>query len=201
MSESSKPQLILIAGPNGSGKSTITEAMRKKGIDFGVYVNPDEIAAQLGGNDLATVKKAQMIAENERHRLLSEGVSHSFESVMSHPSKIEYLVEAKAKGLHVILVFVGINDPAVNVQRVANRVAKGGHDVPIDKIVARYQRTMNLLFEAAEVADHVQIYDNSGDQGIQLVAEVKEKELISYKEGFPWVQTFFMDKYKTKYDA
>ncbi|WP_020406605.1 zeta toxin family protein [Hahella ganghwensis] len=193
-----KPKLILIAGPNGSGKSTLTNHLMTKGFDFGVYVNPDEIAARLTGSDIERARQAQKIAENQRNKLRVAGVSHSFESVMSHPSKIEYMVQAQADGFEVTLLFVGINDPKVNVRRVANRVKEGGHPVPIDKILSRYQRTMDMLFDAAMTADHALIFDNSSDEGIKLIAEVKNSDLIRYEKGVPWVQVHFMDKYTKK---
>ncbi|MDP5210682.1 hypothetical protein, partial [Microbulbifer sp. 2205BS26-8] len=77
---------------------------------------------------------------------------------MSHPSKIEYMVQAKADGFDVMLLFVGINDPKKNVARVADRVKKGGHPVPVDKIISRYKRTMDMLFDAAMTANHALIF-------------------------------------------
>ena len=90
-----KPRMILIAGPNGSGKSTLTKMLKANGMDFGEYINPDDIAATLSGDDLAVMKKAQQIAMTQRESLLNAGITHSFESVMSHSSKIEYMVTAK----------------------------------------------------------------------------------------------------------
>ncbi|MGI9279708.1 MAG: zeta toxin family protein [Endozoicomonas sp.] len=192
-----KPQLILIAGPNGSGKSTITNQLMSQGLDFGIYINPDEIAARLTGDDINKAKQAQAIAEKQRHSLLQKGVSHSFESVMSHPSKVEYMVTAKAKGFHVTLVFVGIDDPAINVQRVQNRVKKGGHAVPIDKIIQRYKRTMELLFDATQVADDVMIFDNTDmDNSMRLVAKLRNGDLINYEKGVPWLQKHFVKKFE-----
>ena len=193
-----KPKMILIAGPNGSGKSTLTNSLMSQNFDFGVYINPDEIAARLTGSDIARAKQAQKMAENQRSRLRQAGVSHSFESVMSHPSKIEYMVQAKADGFDVTLLFVGIDDAQTNVQRVENRAKSGGHPVPIEKILSRYKRTMDMLFDASMAADHALIFDNSGRDGIKLVAEVKNRDLVSYEEGTQWVKTHFMDKYTKK---
>ncbi|MGH1372865.1 MAG: zeta toxin family protein [Cellvibrionaceae bacterium] len=200
MPEKSKPQMILIAGPNGSGKSTLTNHLMSEGFDFGVYINPDEIAARLTGNDVARVRQAQKIAEDQRNKLRTAGVTHSFESVMSHPSKIEYMVQAKADGFNVTLLYVGIDDPKTNVSRVENRVKLGGHPVPIDKILSRYKRTMDMLYDAAMTADHALVFDNSSADGIKLIAEIKERDLISYTEGAPWVKTHFMDKYSKSSD-
>lgn len=194
--ETAPPRLVLIAGPNGSGKSTITRKLMASGADFGVYINPDEIARQLDGNDMLNARRAQELAEEQRNELLDKGQSHSFESVMSHPSKIDYLVSAKHRGFHVTLIFVGVDDPKVNVARVAERVAQGGHDVPIDKIVSRYKRTMELLFDAVMVSDKAIIYDNTDrNKGLQLAAEVEGGHLKTYDKQFPWVTKYFLNKY------
>lgn len=189
------PRLVLIAGPNGSGKSTLTNKLIDSGFDFGVYINPDEIAKELGGNDALNVRKAQQIAEQRRHELLEAKQSHSFESVMSHQSKIDYLIEAKSKGFHVMLIFVGVDDPKINVARVAERVHSGGHDVPLDKIVSRYLRTMNNLFGAVHASDHALVYDNTDrNKGMQLAAEVKNGTLVKYDKKFPWANKYLIEK-------
>jgi predicted ABC-type ATPase len=80
----------------------------------------------------------------------------------SHPSKVDILRRARAAGFHVQMFFVGIDDPQTNVERVALRVALGGHDVPADRIVARWHRTMSFLAEAVRVTHRSLVFDNSG---------------------------------------
>lgn len=190
-----RPRLIVIAGPNGSGKSTLTSQFMKNGMDFGVYINPDEIAKTLTGNDYENVRKAQKVAEEKRFELLEAGISHSFESVMSHPSKIEYIVAAKNQGFHTILLFVGINDPKINIARVSARVAEGGHGVPQEKIVERYKRTMEMLFDASMEVDEALVFDNTDPQkGLRLAAKVEGKKLINYDPQFPWVKKYLVRK-------
>lgn len=193
-----KPKLILIAGPNGSGKSTMTEMLKKKGMDFGEYINPDEIALTLQGDDaVAITREAQRIAEGRRTELLNAGISHSFESVMSHPSKVDYLITAKEKGFYIVLLFVGINDPAVNVSRVADRVKKGGHDVPQHKIVERYKRTMDLLFSAVMASDEALIFDNTDDNlGLTQGAHIVNGKLKKFDPRFKWIRQYLVDKFE-----
>ncbi|MCE2028010.1 zeta toxin family protein [Sessilibacter corallicola] len=191
-----KPKMILIAGPNGSGKTTLTEKLKSAGVDLGEYVNPDDIALTLEGSGDEVVRKAQKIAENKRQELLNSGIAHSFESVMSHHSKIEYMIAAKEKDFYVILFFVGINDPSINVERVTNRVAKGGHDVPTEKIRSRYKRTMNMLYEAAITADEAVIFDNTQrSEGLKKAAVVKKGQLKSFDPRFPWVRKYLVTKF------
>jgi GcrA cell cycle regulator/Zeta toxin len=121
-----KPYLLMIAGPNGSGKTTLTTWLRSKGLDFGEYINPDDIAHDLSGPYDARVKQAQSVAEELRISNINAGRSFSFETVMSHPSKIDILKRAKDNDFFVQLFFIGIDDPGTNVDRVQQRVAIGG---------------------------------------------------------------------------
>ena len=95
--------------------------------------------------------------------------------------------------------FVGIDDPLINVQRVANRVSKGGHGVPTEKIINRYNRTMKMLFEAATTADEALIFDNTdSDKGIQFSANVKNGNLELHEPTTPWISKFLVQKFNKK---
>jgi predicted ABC-type ATPase len=83
------------------------------------------------------------------------------ETVMSHPSKVQLLEEARAAGFKVAVYFVATQSVDLNVRRVQQRVALGGHNVPNDKIRERYPRTLALLPAAIALADEVVLFDNS----------------------------------------
>jgi predicted ABC-type ATPase len=88
-------------------------------------------------------------------------LSFSFETVMSHRSKVDFMIRADDAGYDVTIYFVCTSDPEINVRRVENRVSRGGHDVPHERIVARYWRTLELLPYAALVARRTVLFDNS----------------------------------------
>jgi len=155
------PKLVVIAGPNGSGKTTLTHRLREQGVDFGEYINPDDIAASLQGLYDRRVRAAQKIADERRDACVRERRSFSFETVMSHASKIDIMRAARDAGFHVTLYFVGTEDPRINIARVSNRVSLGGHDVPHERIVSRYLKTMDALMNAVEVVDQAFLIDNS----------------------------------------
>jgi predicted ABC-type ATPase len=156
------PVVTMIAGPNGSGKTTLTKKMLEFGVDLGVYINPDEIAASFVGDYNNRVRAAQVEADRLRDGCILAGQSFAFETVMSHRSKIEVLTRAKSAGFDVALYFVSTSDPRINVDRVRSRVLLGGHDVPTDKIAERYRRTMSLLPDAISAADRSYLFDNTG---------------------------------------
>ncbi len=161
-----KPRLLVIAGPNGSGKTSITEQLHEirhqwmLGCD---YINPDAIAEmQFGGwNNQSAVLKAAKFATEWRRKCLDEGRDFAFETVFSSDEKLAFLREAKARGYFIRFFFVGTDSPMINVQRIALRYSKGGHEVPISKIIGRYQRSMNNAAEAATFVDRAYFYDNS----------------------------------------
>jgi predicted ABC-type ATPase len=140
---SDAPFLLVVAGPNGSGKSTLTDYLINSGIDFGDYINADRIAATLRIPEPARSKQAQTIADFQRDQCLRGHVNFSFETVMSHPSKVDFMVRADDAGYQVTLYFVCTSDPDINVRRVQNRVLSGGHDVPQNRIIARYGEALD----------------------------------------------------------
>jgi predicted ABC-type ATPase len=156
-----QPFVLVVAGPNGSGKTTLTRYLLDSGIDFGIYINPDEIAQGLDLPEPQRSAQAQRNADFQRDACLQHKQSFSFETVMSHPSKVELMIRAQDAGYDVILYFVGTSDPEINVRRVEGRVGTGGHDVPHDRIRARYWRSLSLLSHAALVARRSVVFDNS----------------------------------------
>lgn len=193
----------MIAGPNGAGKTTLTRVLREKGIDFGEYINPDDIANELEGTYDERVKRAQTIANHRREACIEAKRSFSFETVMSHPSKVDVLVQAKAVGFFVQLFFVGTDDPRTNVERVALRVSQGGHDVPPERIVPRWNCTMELLHRAIIVSDRSFLFDNStaGQLGaIPTLVFTMEREaegdlhpIVRIDPPPPWLRRFALD--------
>lgn len=169
---------MVLAGPNGSGKSTLTNYLIELGIDFGTYINPDEIALTLDLPEPQRSAQAQSIADFNRDTCLERKLSFSFETVMSHPSKVELMARAHDAGYEVTLFFVATSDPEINVRRVENRVSTGGHDVPHDRIRARYWRSLSYLCHAALVADRTVVFDNSA-----LIGYAVHRSLPSSKSG------------------
>jgi predicted ABC-type ATPase len=173
-----RPFLLVFAGPNGSGKSTLTRSLLDAGIDFGIYINPDDIAQTLDLPEPQRSLQAQSIADFKRDTCLQRRDSFSFETVMSHQSKVEFMIRAYDAGYDVTLYFVATSDPEINVRRVENRVSTGGHDVPTDRIVARYWRSLALLSHAALVARRTVVFDNSA-----LVGSSMHTNLVNAKSG------------------
>lgn len=158
------PRLRLIAGPNGSGKTTLTDELRKTyDVPLGQYTNPDEIEKSLTSipDLLQRSQLAQKISKDQRDIWLKSCISHSYESVMSHPSHLDYIRQANKYGFRTYLYYVCISEPEINLDRVDERVISGGHPVPRDKILNRYNRSLGHLFDMASLCRRVYFFDNT----------------------------------------
>jgi predicted ABC-type ATPase len=151
-----RPVLIALAGPNGAGKTTFYHAhLQPAGLRF---VNTDVLAQQLGLDPYI----AANVADALRRELVNQRESYVFETVFSDPVgyKLTFLKEAAAAGYTVVLCFIGLSSPTTCEERVAMRVSQGGHDVPADKLQARYPRTIANLRSAIRELPYVLIFDN-----------------------------------------
>lgn len=101
---------------------------------------------------------------------ISRGVSFSQETVFSHPSKVAALAKAHAVGFRTYLYYVATDSPEINVGRVEERYAQGGHDVPPEKIHARYVRSLANVSPALPHLSRAFFFDNSGNEMRYLAA-------------------------------
>jgi len=113
------------------------------------------------------------LSEFIRQQLLENNISFTYETVMSHESKIAFLQEAKEKGYRVYLYFIATEDPDINISRVNVRVAQHGHGVNPDIIKSRYYKSLKQLKSAVKNTNRAYIWDNSG-KACLLFAEITE---------------------------
>jgi predicted ABC-type ATPase len=152
-----RPLLVAVAGPNGSGKTTFYHStLKRSGL---ALVNADNIARELHMD----AYKAARAAAAVRDELVRQRVSFVFETVFSDPAgdKLACLERAADSGYTVVLCFIGLGSPELSRERVAQRVTQGGHDVPTEKILARFPRTLANLGAALRRLPLVRVYDNS----------------------------------------
>lgn len=150
---SRRPLVTVFAGPNGSGKSTIAENYRISGV----YVNADDIKRKYKLSDLEAAQRA----EAQRNALLNSFSDFTFETVLSTERNLLLLQRAKEYGYEIQCIYVLTCDVNINIARVRDRVADGGHDVPEEKIRARYFRSFELLPRLIDICDKIVVYDNS----------------------------------------
>jgi predicted ABC-type ATPase len=140
---------------------------------------------------------AALAADFIRHQLLLKGETFTFETVLSHSSKIKFLEESRDKGYKNYLYFICTIDPAINIERVHQRVRLGGHSVPEDRIMKRYKDSLDVLPLIIPLCHRVYLFDNSSkERSIEPVAEIDDKmNLIMKVAQIPWwVQSSVIEK-------
>jgi predicted ABC-type ATPase len=155
--------LYIIGGCNGAGKTTASYTVLPDILDCREFVNADEIARGLSPFNPADVAiEAGRLMLKRIEELLAREESFSIETTLATRSYVNLVHRAHNKGYRVTLLFFWLNSPELAIQRVAERVSKGGHDIPEDIIRRRYVSGIQNLFNlyAAEV-DSWSIYDNS----------------------------------------
>ena len=156
------PMLTLVAGPNGSGKSTISAARANRAM---VVVDPDAIARTLdpGQPSLAAIpaaRKAILLCRS----LVAKRDSFIVESTLAGHGAISLLAGAKRAGYRIVVIYVALGDPDLQIDRVRLRVAQGGHDIPDADIRRRYFRSLSQAPAAIRRADEALVLDNAGPQ-------------------------------------
>jgi len=153
-------QLWLVTGGNGAGKSTFYHLfLETKGIHS---VNADMIAKKINPENPEKVSyEAASLAIRMLEALLYQGTSFCYETVFSHPSKIDLVAKAKALGYEIILVYIHLDTPELNEARVKQRVYAGGHSVPAVKIRSRIPRTMKNVAAVLPLVNEARLLNNS----------------------------------------
>ena len=141
------PNLYIIAGPNGAGKTTASFNLLPDVLHCPNFVNADEIARGLSPfNPESVAIEAGRLMLKRISELLQRNESFSIETTLSTRSYFRLIEKAHTQGYEVTLLFFWLKSPEQAIERVAERVAKGGHNIPEDIIVRRYWEGLDNLF-------------------------------------------------------
>ena len=186
------PVLHLIAGPNGAGKTTLATRVIAP-VTHLPFINADVIAAQRWPDAQAEhAYDASQVAAEQRRELIGARASFITETVFSHPSKLALISDAQDAGYLVTLHVVQVPE-GLTVARVGDRVRRGGHRVPEDKIRERYHRLWALVAQARALAERTYIYDNSrASKPLRLVASYERGELVGATDWPTWTPRSLM---------
>ena len=190
----SDKQLWVLTGGNGAGKSTFYKTQLKP---FGLpFINADVIAKELYPEAPESHSyDAAKIAAHMRFELLAKGESFCFETVFSHPSKIDFVAQAKANGYEVVLVFIHLDNLELNLARIAQRVEEGGHTVPPEKVESRIPRTLGHIKTVIPLCDKVYVLANqSYEKPFERIATLSHSGLILHNDEIPiWAKQLLAD--------
>jgi predicted ABC-type ATPase len=181
-----KARVYVLAGTNGAGKSSVLgEMAARAGAE---YFNPDDATRLiLDANPGVTLAEANAEAWQQGKRLLERAIAdrldYMFETTLGGETFVRLLQKALSAGLEVRVSYVGLASPELHIARVAARVAKGGHDIPEDKIRHRYDQGREHLIQLLPNLTEMKLYDNSAEADPDAGAAPHPKLLLHVVKG------------------
>jgi predicted ABC-type ATPase len=178
--------MYVVAGANGAGKSTLTCGARD---EFGVEpIDADAIQRQTGMSSAGAwsegLRRCRAAMASEKTFLIETTLAGSD---ASRPSTyLALMQEAKARGYHVVLVFIALENADAHVARVADRVAAGMHNIPEERVRERYERSIETAADALRSVDHAILFDNSSvGEPFRPIFEIKNGTIVAQVEDLP----------------
>lgn len=158
--------------------SEYDENVKKHFLEKRIFIEGDII--RFNSHDAVNSYTIALVTNFLQSACVKEGVSFSQETVFSHPSKVAALKEAYEAGYRTYLYFVANQDISINLTRISNRVKCGGHDVPMDKVVARAKRSLRNIKEVLPYCSRAFFFDNSSME-MEFLAEYSQENGMSVK--------------------
>ena len=184
------PNLYIIAGPNGAGKTTASYTLLPEMLNCINFVNADEIARGLSPFSPSTVDvQAARIMIQRTDELLEERADFAIETTLATRSYVQLVHRAHEKGDKVHLLFFCLESPEQAIQRVAQRVKEGGHNVPEDVIRRRFQLGIsNLVNLFIPICDSVHVWNNTKGEAQLVAKQTTETAGLEIIDKYMWNQ-------------
>lgn len=185
--------LFIISGCNGAGKTTASYTVLPEILNCHEFVNADEIARGLSPfNSESMAIEAGRLMLQRIEALLSKGMSFAIETTLATKSYVKLVRRAKKKGYKVYILFFWLQTPELAIQRVAERVWHGGHNIPEEIIKRRYVAGIDNLFRLfMQEVDYWIIYDNTFQPRRKVADGRKEEGMKVYnKELFSLIENY-----------
>ena len=191
MSEPTRPRVAVFAGINGAGKSTASRHVLTDVLKLRSFVNADAIARGLNGMDPESEAfAAGRVMLDHLDRLAARRADIGLETTLTARSYAAWLRQRRAEGYAVYLYYFWLSSADLAVERVAKRVAAGGHHIPEETIRRRYANSIKNFFELYQpLATEWKVYDNSVAGLSSLIAEFSEDAGITVADWAVWEQT------------
>ena len=176
------PKLYIIAGCNGAGKTTASFTILPEILGCKEFINADEIAKGLSPFQPESVAvQAGRIMLTRMDELLQKGETFAFETTLATKSYKQKIEWAQANGYEVTLLFFWLDSPNIAKERVAQRVAEGGHNIPLETIERRYYNGIANLFTIyIDMVDICYIFDNSEGRKELIAQKERHKDILIY---------------------
>lgn len=190
MDRLNKPNLYIIAGPNGAGKTTFAKKFLPDYAGCLDFINADFIAGGLSPffPERAAIKSGKLMLE-QIHILSQQGVDFGFETTLAGKSYHHLLQELKIHGYYITLFYLWLPSVELALKRIADRVRRGGHNVPAKTVRRRFDRGLyNLFYLYRPLLDVWVLFDNASNTPLQIASETSGKLNICVPDLFARIQ-------------
>lgn len=172
----------IIAGVNGAGKSSLTGVLRNQMTDLGIIIDVDRIAAAHGGNNVL----AGRMGIARIRECLNKGICFTQETTLSGHLTAQTAQQARERGYYVRMFYVGLDTAEESMSRIANRVRKGGHNIPQEDVQRRFAARAASLSAVLPYCDECVFFDN--DNGFVEVGSYRNGEITCTQSTPQWMQ-------------
>ena len=166
----------IIGGVNGVGKSSLTGILQEERKDLGVIIDVDKITTEMG----VTAREGGMFAVKKIRECFEQGLSFTQETTLAGVKTVQSCKRAKELGYYVRLFYVGLNSVRESLNRIENRVNKGGHDIPDEDVLRRFTTRWESVAKVLPFCDEANFYDNYN--GFIKVAGYRDQQLQIEKD-------------------
>lgn len=168
---------VIIAGADGTGKSSLRGVLEGQNVLLGHIIDADAIAKENNFDNIKAGKKAI----EEINYCLENNLSFTQETTLAGYRTVRTIKQARKQGYYITMYYVGLSSMEESIDRITNRVRKGGHNIPIDDVKRRYEKRISSLSRVIPLCDEVIFYDN--ENGFIKVAEIKNNK-FQYFNGY-----------------
>lgn len=176
-----KPKLYIIAGPNGAGKTTFAREYLPKYVHCPEFVNADEIAARFP--ERSNIHAGKIFLRKIKE-LAGKKADFAFETTLSGKAYLPWLKELKSEGYNIYMFFLWSPDIELSLARIKERVRQGGHNIPKEDVIRRFEKITNNFKLYREVLDEWIFFDNSEEEPKIIFAEMPGYVQIVNKEKY-----------------
>jgi predicted ABC-type ATPase len=180
------PICWIIAGPNGAGKTTFALEYLPTIANCRNFINADLIAAGLSPltPETAIVAASRLFLKEIENRIHNRQ-DFAFETTLAGLSYLKLIRRLRSGGWRVELIYLALPSAAMSQMRVAERVAHGGHNIPLADIQRRFPRSLyNLLYRFSHIVDRTQCFMNEGNSPQLIFEQQGENRIILIPELF-----------------
>ncbi|WP_119344488.1 zeta toxin family protein [Facilibium subflavum] len=185
-----QPLAVFLIGANGSGKSSLRKYIDLS--DIQTNIDPDALnkitRLKQGKDDVIYASKQALLMYRYA---LENKLNVCLESTLAGKGTINRIYQAKSQGYYIVAYFMGLGSVDLNIERVKKRVLAGGHDIPENLIIKRYQESCDNLIKVTKAIDQLHVIDNSQPYFALQFSRFNQQYIVHQDKQIKWAERLF----------